>query len=88
VTAQRMVEVMATPALRGRWLCTQAGQEEFFALVGDKVPSRTAPPPRLTEEDQEERKKRVEALAQSTAPSIYAEGRVAPQPQVATSGHG
>jgi quercetin dioxygenase-like cupin family protein len=44
-------------------MCTPAGQEEFFALVGDPVASRVAPPPKLTKEDREERKKRAEELA-------------------------
>jgi uncharacterized cupin superfamily protein len=43
-------------------MCTPAGQEEFFMLVGDPVASRVAPPPKLTKEDQEERKKRAEEL--------------------------
>jgi quercetin dioxygenase-like cupin family protein len=44
-------------------MCTPAGQEEFFVLVGDPVASRTAPPPKLTHEDLEERKKRAQELA-------------------------
>jgi quercetin dioxygenase-like cupin family protein len=43
-------------------MCTPAGQEEFFVLVGDPVASRVAPPPKLTKEEQEERKKRAQEL--------------------------
>ncbi|MBO0756894.1 MAG: cupin domain-containing protein [Bradyrhizobiaceae bacterium] len=44
-------------------ICTPAGQEGFFMAVGDAVASRVAPAPQLTEEDQEERKRRAEELA-------------------------
>jgi quercetin dioxygenase-like cupin family protein len=43
-------------------MCTPAGQEEFFMLVGDPVASRVAPPPKLTKEEQDQRKKRAEEL--------------------------
>ena len=36
-------------------MCTPAGQEEFFAQVGDRVTSRTASPPQLSEDEQAER---------------------------------
>ena len=36
-------------------MCTPAGQEEFFAQVGDRVASRTSPPPQLGKEEQAER---------------------------------
>jgi quercetin dioxygenase-like cupin family protein len=44
-------------------MCTPAGQEEFFALIGDSVPSRTSPPPSLSPEAREERMKRAVELA-------------------------
>jgi quercetin dioxygenase-like cupin family protein len=44
-------------------MCTPAGQDEFFVLVGDPVDSRTAPPPQLTEEQQEEHRRRAHELA-------------------------
>ena len=44
-------------------MCTPAGQEEFFALVGDPVDSRTAPPPVLGKDQQAERIQRARALA-------------------------
>jgi quercetin dioxygenase-like cupin family protein len=44
-------------------MCTPAGQEEFFALVGEPVPSRTSPPPQLDSEAKEERMKRAVELA-------------------------
>lgn len=34
-------------AVRLLCMCAPAGQEEFFAAVGDRVPGRTAPPPDL-----------------------------------------
>jgi quercetin dioxygenase-like cupin family protein len=44
-------------------MCTPPGQEEFFMAVGDPVTSRTAPPPKLREEEQAERVARAKALA-------------------------
>lgn len=44
-------------------LCSPPGQEGFFLAVGDPVASRTAPPPKLSEAEQVERKARAEALA-------------------------
>lgn len=44
-------------------MCSPPGQEEFFRLVGDPVDSRTAPPPKLSEAEQAERKQRALALA-------------------------
>lgn len=43
-------------------MCTPAGQEEFFMAVGDPVDSRTAPPPKLTEEEIAERRKKAGSL--------------------------
>ncbi|MGO9545898.1 MAG: cupin domain-containing protein [Rhodomicrobium sp.] len=44
-------------------LCTPPGLEAFFMAVGDPVGSRTAPPPKLSKEEQEERMKRAGDLA-------------------------
>jgi quercetin dioxygenase-like cupin family protein len=44
-------------------MCTPPGQERFFALVGDPVATRTAPPPPLTDAEREERRARGAALA-------------------------
>ena len=44
-------------------MCTPAGQEEFFALIGDEVPTRTSPPPELDEDERKERMERAVELA-------------------------
>lgn len=44
-------------------MCTPAGQERFFAAVGDPVASRTAPPAPLNEIERAERRARAVALA-------------------------
>jgi quercetin dioxygenase-like cupin family protein len=44
-------------------MCTPAGLEEFFMLVGDWVESRTSPPPQLSEEDRSERRRKAKDLA-------------------------
>ena len=44
-------------------LCSPAGQEEFFRLIGDRVESRTAPPPKLSEAERAERMAKADALA-------------------------
>ena len=44
-------------------LCVPAGQERFFAAVGDPVASRTAPPPALSEAERAERRARAASLA-------------------------
>ena len=44
-------------------MCTPAGQEEFFAQVGDRVASRTSQPPQLSKEEQAERGKKAAELA-------------------------
>lgn len=44
-------------------MCTPAGQEEFFALVGDTVPTRTSPPPERSDAEREERTKLAIELA-------------------------
>ena len=46
-------------------LCTPAGQEEFFLVVGDELASLHDEPPRLTEEEQAERGRRAQRLAAS-----------------------
>ncbi|SES16626.1 Cupin domain-containing protein [Lentzea xinjiangensis] len=44
-------------------MCTPAGQDEFFRRVGDEVASEDAPPPRLTDDEVAERRRRATALA-------------------------
>ena len=44
-------------------MCTPAGQEQFFAQVGDRVASRTSQPPQLSKEEQAERGKKAAELA-------------------------
>jgi quercetin dioxygenase-like cupin family protein len=44
-------------------LCAPAGQEEYFMAVGDRVESRTAAPPNLSEAERAERRTRAEDLA-------------------------
>jgi quercetin dioxygenase-like cupin family protein len=44
-------------------MCAPAGQEEFFMAVGDPVDSRTAPPPKLSKEEQAERIQRAKVLS-------------------------
>ena len=43
--------------------CSPSGQEEFFLAVGDRVTSRTAPPPHLDDAAIAERRARAEELA-------------------------
>ena len=50
-------------------MCSPSGQEEFFLEVGDRVPDRTAPPPKLGEAEQKEwreRAREVKTLAPKT----------------------
>lgn len=44
-------------------MCTPAGQERFFALIGDQVPTRDSPAPELTDEQLAERRQRAAAFA-------------------------
>ena len=44
-------------------VCAPAGQEEFFLAVGDRVATRTSPPPELDEAAKAERMKKALALA-------------------------
>lgn len=44
-------------------MCTPAGQDEYFMRCGDRVDSRTAPPPELSEQERDERRQRSLALA-------------------------
>ena len=44
-------------------LCSPAGQEEFFMAVGDRVDSRTAPPPKLSHAEMAGHQQRTAALA-------------------------
>jgi quercetin dioxygenase-like cupin family protein len=44
-------------------MCAPAGQEEFFREIGDRVPTRTSPPPELDPDARAERMKKALALA-------------------------
>ena len=44
-------------------LCVPAGQERMFLEVGDRVPTRTSPPPTLTDAEVKARQDRAAALA-------------------------
>jgi quercetin dioxygenase-like cupin family protein len=44
-------------------MCAPAGQERFFAAVGDPVADRTAPPPPLSDAERAERRAKAMALA-------------------------
>ena len=44
-------------------ICAPAGQDEFFALVGTPVATRTTTPPKLDEKEQAEFMKKIMALA-------------------------
>jgi len=44
-------------------MCLPSGQEEFFMAVGDPVDSRTAPPPKLSDDERAERMQRARALS-------------------------
>jgi quercetin dioxygenase-like cupin family protein len=44
-------------------LCALAGQDAFFLEVGDRLPSRTAPPPQLDDAQKAERAAKIKALA-------------------------
>ena len=50
-------------AVRMLCMCTPAGQERFFLAIGDQVECRTAPPPKLSQEDIAERRQKAGALA-------------------------
>jgi quercetin dioxygenase-like cupin family protein len=44
-------------------MCTPAAQDEYFLRVGDKVASKDAPPPQLTDAEMAERRQRAADLA-------------------------
>lgn len=44
-------------------MCTPAGQDDFFLEVGDRLDSRTAAPPALSDEEKAARKKKAGELA-------------------------
>ncbi|MEU6402518.1 cupin domain-containing protein [Streptomyces sp. NPDC046985] len=44
-------------------MCTPAGQEEYFALCGDPVDSPNSPPPHLSDEQQDQRRRTAADLA-------------------------
>jgi hypothetical protein len=49
-------------AARMLCMCTPPGQEEFFMAIGDPVDARTAPPPNLTEQEWEQRRRKAREL--------------------------
>ncbi|WP_226380286.1 cupin domain-containing protein [Pseudonocardia sp. KRD291] len=44
-------------------MCTPAGQERYFALIGDSVPSRDSAPPHLSDDELALRRQRALELA-------------------------
>lgn len=44
-------------------MCTPPGQEEFFALIGDPVATRTSPRPEIGDDEQAERMSKALAIA-------------------------
>jgi quercetin dioxygenase-like cupin family protein len=54
---------VSSKATRLLCICSPAGQEEFFALVGTPVATRTTPPPKLDETQQAAFMKKVMTLA-------------------------
>ncbi len=44
-------------------MCTPAAQDEYFLRVGDQVAGKDAPPPRLTDDEIAERRRRAAELA-------------------------
>jgi quercetin dioxygenase-like cupin family protein len=50
-------------AVRMLCICSPSGQEEFFMAVGDRVPTRTAPPPQLDAAAIAARRAKAEELA-------------------------
>jgi quercetin dioxygenase-like cupin family protein len=50
-------------AVRLLCICSPAGQEEFFELVGVRVATRTTPPPKLKEAEQAEFRAKAASLA-------------------------
>ena len=44
-------------------MCTPPGQEEFFMAVGDRIASRTTPPPALSPAERAARLELVKTLA-------------------------
>jgi quercetin dioxygenase-like cupin family protein len=43
--------------------CSPSGQEKMFIEVGDPVPTRTSPPPKLSEAEQKARRMKAETVA-------------------------
>jgi quercetin dioxygenase-like cupin family protein len=58
----RFTNAAASPA-RLLCMCTPAGQEEFFAEIGDPVPTRTSPAPKLDPDTKAARMKKALELA-------------------------
>jgi quercetin dioxygenase-like cupin family protein len=44
-------------------MCTPAGQDEYFTRIGDVVAGKDAPPPRLSQDELAERRRRAAELA-------------------------
>ena len=53
---------VSSTAARLHCLTSPGGQDEFFAAIGDAVPTRTSPPPTLNEAEKAERQKRAQSL--------------------------
>lgn len=53
-------------------MCTLAGQDEYFERCGDTVADRTAPPPKLSEDEIAERRRRAVELAPHYATELLA----------------
>jgi quercetin dioxygenase-like cupin family protein len=59
-------------------MCLPAGQEEFFLAVGDRVDSRTAPPPNLNSEERAERIQRAKELSAKYRTELLVSGSASP----------
>ncbi|MFD4787634.1 hypothetical protein ACFWN1_11370 [Streptomyces sp. NPDC058459] len=44
-------------------MCTLAGQDEYFLRIGDAVAGADAPPPRLSDDEPAQRRRRTAELA-------------------------
>jgi uncharacterized cupin superfamily protein len=53
----------SSEAVRMLCICSPAGQEKFFVEVGVPVATRTTPPPKLNENEQQHSSKKVKAIA-------------------------
>jgi hypothetical protein len=55
-------EVLRPPGKPAGFRWRSPGQEEFFMAIGDPVDARTAPPPNLTEQEREQRRRKAREL--------------------------